>query len=335
MLCALKWVLVANYQNNFMPRKGLIDSFLRKHHIEHYGIKEIAGDASFRKYYRIFLNDKNNLILMDAPPKLEDVEPFIKVDEILRHNHFVAPKIFAADQENGFLLLEDFGDISYSKALHDLEGNELAVKEAELYQKAGNVLVNLHKIDLPHNIAAYDETLLMREVMLFVDWYLPYIAKKPISETEIAAFKKAWSDLFEQLSKDKVLVLRDYHADNLFVVGDKVGLLDFQDAVLGSRAYDLVSLLEDARRDVSQATVRATLTYYLQNSNCKEEQFLTDYQILSLQRNIKIIGIFSRLAIRDKKENYLNLLPKMFGYVTIRLRDSIFDDIRDLLTNLI
>lgn len=318
-----------------MSRKEQINDFLKNHKIDHYGIKEIAGDASFRKYYRVFLNDKHNMVLMDAPPKLEDTAPFIKVDEILRHNHFLAPKIFAADEENGFLLLEDFGDLSYSKALNNLQGKDLEVKELELYQKATDVLIDLHKVNNIHNLPFYDETLLMREVMLFIDWYLPYIAQSPATEAQILEFKNQWSELFKQLSNDKILVLRDYHADNLFLVNDKVGLLDFQDAVLGSRAYDLVSLLEDARRNVSGLTVKNMIEYYAKNSKCSESHFITDYQILSLQRNIKIIGIFSRLAIRDKKENYLKLLPKMFSYVTMRLNDNIFDNIRDLLTNLI
>ncbi len=111
---------------------------------------------------------------------------------------------------------------------------------------------------------------------------------------------------------------------------NRVGLLDFQDAVIGSAAYDLVSLLEDARRDVSIKTVNHIIKYYIQNSKCNEDDLLNDYKILSLQRNIKIIGIFARLAIRDNKKNYLNFLPKIINYVIIRLKDEIFSDLRDI-----
>jgi len=316
-----------------MTRENLVKNFLTNNKLTNYQIKKIAGDASFRSYYRIFQNNEKDLILMDAPPLHEDVRPFIKIDEILRKNNFLAPKILASDAENGFLLLEDFGDLSYSKALRNLSNQDLAIKELELYKKACDVLINLHQIQTPQDIPLYDDKLLMNEVMLFIDWYLPHILKKPATNDQIKQFQKLFSDLFKKLSQDQKLVLRDYHADNLFVVNNEVGLLDFQDAVLGSSAYDLVSLLEDARRDVKKETVEKIIDYYLNEININKCQFLTDYAILSLQRNVKIIGIFSRLAIRDKKESYLNFLPKMFNYVTIRLQDSLFVDIRELFNN--
>lgn len=315
-----------------MNRNQLIKNFLNNSNIGEYSFKKIAGDASFRSYYRVFREEQPDLIIMDAPPEYEDVNPFIKIDEILRVNGFLAPEIHAIDYDHGFLLLEDFGDISYNKALKDLKTKELEARELGLYKKACDVLVDLHKVENLTDIPPYDKKLLMREVMLFIDWYLPHILKKPANKEEIEEFKNLWSDLFKKLSNDKKLVLRDYHADNLFVVGQKVGLIDFQDAVLGSKAYDLVSLLEDARRDVSDMTVKEVINYYLIKSQVNEEQFLNDYQILSLQRNIKIIGIFSRLAIRDGKENYLKLLPRMFKYVIIRLQGSMFIELKEFLS---
>ena len=317
-----------------MVRENLIHNFLKNINLGNYQIKKIAGDASFRKYYRVSRNNQPDLIVMDAPPEHEDIKPFIKIDKILIENKFLAPQILATDYENGFLLLEDFGDISYNKALENLKNEELFSREFDLYQKASDVLIGIHKINnLPGDIALYDEALLMREVMLFIDWYLPHIAKKPATSSQIQDFQKYWQNLFKKLSSDKKLVLRDYHADNLFVVNDQVGLLDFQDAVLGSRAYDLVSLLEDARRDVSTQTVSKIINHYLENSGADKEQFLIDYKILSLQRNIKIIGIFARLAIRDQKVQYLNFLPRMFDYVSIRLGDDLFTDLLNFFNN--
>ncbi len=316
-----------------VSRENQIKNFLTSSNISNYNIKKIAGDASFRSYYRISRNDQLNLILMDAPVEYEDIRPFVKIDNILIDNGFLAPKIFATDYENGFLLLQDFGDVSYSNALKNLGNTQLESKELELYEKACDVLVDIHKIKSLKDIPDYDETLLMSEVMLFIDWYLPHIAKKPASKEQILEFQKLFKNLFKKLSNDKKLVLRDFHADNLFLFEEKVALLDFQDAVLGSSAYDLVSLLEDARRDVGENTVNLVIERYLESSNCDKKQFLIDYQILSLQRNIKIIGIFSRLAIRDKKENYLNFLPKMFNYVSIRLRDNLFIDLKSLFNN--
>lgn len=316
-----------------MNRLNQMENFLKKQAIKDFKIEKIAGDASFRHYYRVFRNDSSNLILMEAPPKLEDIKPFIQIDQILRHHGFLAPEILAQDHENGFLLLQDFGDISYTKALQNLANQELQEKELNLYKKSCDVLVNLHKISITDDLPLYDHKLLMREVMLFIEWYLPHIAKKPATEKQIALFQKLFSQLFEKLSNDRILVLRDYHADNLFVVNEDVGLIDFQDAVLGSKAYDMVSLLEDARREVSGDTVEKIIDYYLEKSDCDKEQFLTDYKILSLQRNVKIIGIFSRLAIRDNKPQYLKLLPKMINYVTLRLEDDLFSEIKDLFNN--
>jgi aminoglycoside/choline kinase family phosphotransferase len=315
-------------------REHLIVKFLEEDcQIDNYEIKKIAGDASFRSYYRVSKNGEDDLILMDAPPQHEDIKPFIKIDQILVNNGFLAPKIFIADYKNGLILLEDLGDLSYTIALNNLKEDKLKIKELDLYQKATDVLVDLHSIETPKDISPYDEELLMKEVMLFIDWYLPNIVKKSASEDQIQEFRKLFSELFKKLSKDSKLVLRDYHADNLFVVDDKVGLIDFQDAVLGSPAYDLVSLLEDARRDVGEDTVELMIERYLENSKCDKEQFLTDYKILSLQRNVKIIGIFARLAIRDKKESYLNFLPKMFKYVILRFQDDFFSEFKVLFNN--
>jgi aminoglycoside/choline kinase family phosphotransferase len=180
------------------------------------------------------------------------------------------------------------------------------------------------------------------------------LQKKAMSFSEKARFKFLWFQLFDQLSyclttrfpdernEKPVMVLRDYHADNLMILPNKnghqqVGLLDFQDAVAGSRAYDLVSLLEDARRDVSEKTRRKIFDYYLEKSACDKEVFVNDYAILSLQRNIKIVGIFSRLSTRDGKHQYLDLLPRVLDFIKARLESSskIFADISPLIKKFI
>lgn len=313
-------------------REILIKSFLEKNNVSDYTINKIAGDASFRSYYRIFRDKKDSLILMDAPPEYENVEPFVKIDLILRENNFLAPEIFAKDIKNGFLLLQDFGDLSLNKAL---ENQELSNKELDLYKKSTDILLNLHQVEGKHNLENYDSDLLLKEVELFIDWYLPFIIKKPANKVEKEILKQNFKKLFSKLSGEKALVLRDYHADNLFIYQNKIALLDFQDAVLGSKAYDLVSLLEDARRVVKQDTVKSIIDYYLIKSNVDKDIFLQDYKILSLQRNIKIIGIFSRLAIRDKKENYLNMIPKILNYVSNRLEDKLFDEIKEVFNKLL
>lgn len=316
----------------------LINNFLNNNQISDFQLSKIAGDASFRHYYRAILPDGKSLIIMSAPPEFEDIKPFHKIGQLLVQNNFSAPQIFAVDYENGLMLLEDFGDNSYSKTLAAASKSSLAKKEQELYKMAVDLLLNLQKINPPSDLPIYDEKLLIRELMLFIDWYLPYIAKKPATEIQIEEFKNLWLELFLPLAKStNKIVLRDYHADNLMLLSGRdhyknVGLLDFQDAVLGSPAYDLVSLLEDARRDVNKKLQEKMLSYYLDNFDCDKKSFLYDYGLLSLQRNIKIVGIFSRLAIRDQKPQYLQLLPRVFNYMENRLKDDSFIKMKTFLS---
>lgn len=312
----------------------LAKNFLNQNSITDYEIKKVAGDCSFRSYYRIFLKDKN-LILMFAPPSHEDVIPFIKIDEFLIENGFSAPKIFAKDEKNGFLLLEDFGDNSYSKALIKNNSKDF---EFELYQDACNCLIEIQKKQIPEDILSYNNLVLMKEVMIFIDWYLP-LKKKMICLQDKACFKMLFLELFDLLDKEnQTTVLRDYHADNLMVLEDKngykkVGLLDFQDALIGSKAYDLVSLLEDARRDVDEENRKKLFDFFVENSGVNKEKFIRDYEILSLQRNIKILGIFARMSLRGGRHNYLELIPRVTKFIENRIfsNNPIFSEIGEFL----
>ena len=319
--------------------------FLLKAGIQNYEIKKVAGDASFRSYYRIFYNEKNiakTYILMFAPPQYEDIIPFIKIDKWLFENNFSAPEIFLIDESLGFILLEDFGDATYGRVLANVENEKKKILELDLYKKACDSLVELHKIKNMQELPAYNNAVLFREVMLLIDWYLP-LQNKNITLEQKAFFKSLWFKLFDMLSKEnQVVVLRDFHADNLMTLPNRksfhqVGLLDFQDALIGSKAYDLVSLLEDARRDLNEENRQVLFNYYLEKSGCDKLQFITDYEILSLQRNIKIVGIFSRLAMRDGKKQYLDLLPRVLNFVHSRLdsQNPIFLDIANLLKKFI
>ncbi len=307
-----------NLAQNFLKQQGYLDCKIIK----------IAGDASFRSYYRVIYGVKK-FILMFAPPAFEDTKPFIEIDKFLVENNFSAPKIFAIDEKNGFLLLEDLGDDTYGRVLANKDDQEF-----DLYQRSCDVLLELHKIENLPEIKLYNNAVLCREVMLFIDWYL-VLEKKSIDLKQKAQFKLLWFKLFDLLDKsNQVLVLRDYHADNLMVLKDrknhhKVGLLDFQDALIGSKAYDLVSLLEDARRDVKLEVKEKIFAYYLEKSKVDKDQFLIDYKILSLQRNVKILGIFARLALRDNKKHYLNLMPRVLDLVKQRVfsNDPIFLEI--------
>jgi hypothetical protein len=312
-------------------RKNLITKFLNQNNINNYEVEEIAGDASSRSYFRIKKKDASFITMDDYA--LENIKSFYKIDKFLIENNFLAPKIFAKDFENGFLLLEDFGDHNLRKILEKSDENNAS----NLYKQAINLLIDLRRVKPLKDLPTYNQNLLLKEAMLFIDWYLPFILKKPASIEQIKQFQNILTNLFSKLSTPNTLTLRDYHADNLMIIKDKsddlqLGLLDFQDAVIGNAAYDLVSLLEDARIDVPKNLQKNLLEYYLQKSNSNSEEFLIDYQILSIQRNLKIIGIFSRLAIRDEKTQYLNFLPRVFGYVNSGLQHNSLSELRKLLS---
>ena len=286
-------------------------------------LTKIAGDASFRSYYRIN-SDKKSFILMFAPPKFEKTSPFIEVANILIDNQINAPKIIAKNQAEGLLIIEDFGDFTLAKFIQNnisiLENKKLALnEELRLYKMACDSLLKISQINQFGNIARYNNGELFREMMLFVDWYLPHV-KIQLSDADKGLFKKLCFDLFDNLSNNnQVLVLRDYHSENIMVISqNKLGLLDFQDALIGSPAYDFLSLLEDARRDIKFDIAKSLFQYYQENSNFDKRQFAIDYAIFSLQRNLKILGIFCRLANRDGKMQYLELLPRVFEFIKSR-----------------
>ncbi len=286
--------------------------------------RNLAGDASFRRYERLFLGDKT-AVLMDAPPPQEDVRPFVKIARHLKTNNLSAPEIFAEDVENGFLLLEDLGDSRYTTVLSG-KSPLPSPSEKELYKLAIDTLVEIQKLPLPQDIPSYGDELLMREVLLLTEWYIPRVFGDKYGDDDLQKLQDEyvaiWERLFQLLENDRqVLVLRDYHADNLMWLPEregveKVGLLDFQDAVTGSPAYDLLSLLEDARRDVAPELAEEMVDYYLSLApETDKDNFLLLYNLLAAQRNCKIVGIFARLSVRDGKDTYLQFLPRVWGHI--------------------
>ncbi len=297
-------------------RETLIEAFLERHDWASGRRDDLAGDASFRRYYRLTRNG-DRAVLMDAPPDKEDVRPFVRVAEMLRRRGFAAPEILAADAASGLLLIEDLGDRSFTRVLAD--GGD----EARLYAAAVDVLVDLHAHEPEADaLPPYDDARLNAEADLLVDWFLPAAFGAAPSESVRAAYSAAWNAVLPVArALPEVLVLRDFHADNLMWLEERpgvrrVGLLDFQDAVVGPLAYDLVSLLEDARRDVAETTVSASIARYLAGRpEVDREAFATAYAVLGAQRNCKIIGIFTRLWRRDGKPGYLDYLGRVWGHL--------------------
>lgn len=272
----------------------------------------LAGDASFRRYFRL-VDGGRRAVLMDAPPPHEDVRPFAAVAAHLLALGLSAPRILAKDAHSGFLLIEDFGDETYTRAL------VAGADEKSLYLLAIDVLVALHrhpaqtKIDVP----AYDGAVLDREVSLLVDWFLPAWRGSPVPAGDVRDYLAAWRAVYPLAHVGgPALVLRDFHVDNLLRLPGRTGiaacgLIDFQDALVGSRAYDIASLVEDVRRDVDPAVAKACIAHYLDAfPDLPRAEFETAVAVLAAQRNAKIAGIFVRLARRDGKPQYLKHLAR-------------------------
>ena len=281
-------------------------AFLAAHGWAGAAIAPLAGDASFRRYFRI-TDGPRRAVLMDAPPPHEDPRPFLSVGQWLSERRFRSPAILAADIERGLILIEDFGDDRMREAA------DLSVDaQMPLYIAAVDVLVALRSHPAGP-LAPYDRAVLAREAALFVEWYCPAVG----IEAERDAYLAAWDRVFDHaLTPEPVTVLRDYHAENLMIVGAEraMGLLDFQDALAGHPAYDLVSLLQDARREVDAGIEQAMIVHYRMATGAGED-FMAAYHVLGAQRNAKILGIFSRLWRRDDKPRYAALCPRVWAYL--------------------
>ena len=286
-------------------------AFLERHGWGGAEIRPLAGDASFRRYFRVHL-DGDTAVLMDAPPEHEDIEPFLTIAGHLLDRGFAPPRPLGMDRERGLLLLEDFGDRRVAPLLA-----EEAENERQIYEKAVDILARLAAEPAPPGLPPYGDEAMAREVLLFTDWYGAALGLELDVDSYLAAWREAWADLLEVVERDPVLVLRDYHADNLMVLPDgSLGLLDFQDALAGHPAYDLVSLLQDARRDVSPVLEAAMLDHYVEVANVADrERFRAHYEVLGAQRNVKILGIFTRLWKRDGKPSYPTMHPRIWSYV--------------------
>ncbi|WP_228726959.1 aminoglycoside phosphotransferase family protein [Novosphingobium aureum] len=287
-----------------------LDSFLAAAGWSDARIEPLPGDASFRRYFRIRKGEEGekSAMLMHAPPPNEDPAPFLRAAKWLDENAMRAPRILAENADRGLVLLEDFGEARMRDYLDQWPDDEQAV-----YRGAVDALVQLHELP-PGPFLDYSLTEYQREVRLFIDWYCTARSLY----VDVPGFTQAWEKVMADLlprQRPGVTVLRDYHAENIMLLGDleKQGLLDFQDALVGHPAYDLVSLLQDARRDVAPELEADMVEHYLRASGADPQQFIADYARLGAQRNVKIVGIFVRLWRRDGKARYLDLIPRVWA----------------------
>jgi N-acetylmuramate 1-kinase len=289
-----------------------------------FAVVPLTGDASFRRYYRL-AGCGRSTVLMDAPPPQEEVGPYVTVAGLLRRLGLSAPEVLAEDHEEGFLLLEDFGDDTYTRLL------DRGCDEPGLYALAVDTLIALQRAvgpDGPPELPPYDLPRLLAEAALLVDWYRPAVFGTPLEVELREEYLALWRAILPTaVVSPPTLVLRDYHVDNLMLLANRpgvrrCGLLDFQDAVSGPSSYDLVSLLEDARRDVPAALQEEmTERYCAAFPGLDRPAFLRSAAILAAQRNCKILGIFTRLWKRDGKPQYLAHIPRIW-----RLLEQEFQD---------
>ncbi|HEX2591415.1 MAG TPA: phosphotransferase [Rhizomicrobium sp.] len=328
-------------------------------------VAPIPGDASTRSYARLDLNGRK-AILMDQPQHAEtpvatanatpeerralgynaiarlagaDVERFAATAEYLRGHGYSAPEIFHVDGKAGFAVIEDLGNDLY----HDVMA--AGSDELPLYKVAVEALANLHLQAAPKMLPrdkalhAYDETALLAEVELFPEWFFPVGLGRKATPEDIEEHKQLWrAALLPVMDKPAVFVHRDYHSQNLLWLPDRkgvarVGMIDFQDGLAGSAAYDLMSLLEDARRDVSPEILEAGTRHYIDTARAiglpvDEEAFRAEMALLSGQRKAKVLGIFARLYKRDGKPRYLTLLPRVWGYMNRGLEHPALRDLK-------
>jgi N-acetylmuramate 1-kinase len=303
------------------PRLSLLLAWLSPL-VNRYGLKPetlapASNDASFRRYFRV-MTERASFIVMDAPPPLEDVRPFVDIAKLFATSGASLPMVHEADLVQGFLLLDDFGGTTYLDVLND----ETA---PALYVEAFDALVKIQTISQDLVLPPYDETLLKRELELYPEWYLTRHKQYQITARDREVLDGAFRQLIENnISQPKVFVHRDYHSRNLMLLpgAGNPGVLDFQDAVYGPITYDLVSLLRDAYIVWPEAQVIDYCVRYWEKARAAGlpvasdfSAFYRDFEWMGLQRHLKVLGIFARLCHRDGKERYLNDIPVVLNYV--------------------
>jgi N-acetylmuramate 1-kinase len=290
----------------------------------------LAGDASFRKYFRLARAD-GTAVVMDAPPPQEDVRPFVRIGRHLLSLGLSAPQLLAEDRDSGFLLLEDLGDNTFARVL------EAGGDEGELYRRATDVLAVLHRARdhaLLPGLGSYTGEALIDAAMLLPEWYLPAATGRETPVEERERYRLAWRQSLAHLpSTEHTLLLRDYHKDNLVWLPERpgvraCGLLDFQDAQQGHPAYDLASLIEDARRDVAPAVYRQCLERYVGATGLDARDFHTGIALMAAQRHARVIGLFIRLHRRDGKPDYLPHLPRVWRLFERALKHDALEPLR-------
>jgi hypothetical protein len=301
-------------------------------------LRKLKGDASFRKFYRKENKNFSSIIVFAKKEKLKNLIIYDAINKLLRKNKILAPNLYKENYREGYIEIQDFGNETIFKILNNKKNNKTyylkkIIKILNQIQLIKDTKIkNFKKAN--YVIPKYDSNILIKEANLFCDWY----AKKKLSKKNIKIFARKFKKIVKTLTlnlqlKNNVFVHRDFHVSNLMLVGNKIGLIDSQDALIGNKAYDLSSLIDDVRFKTTNSFKKKIFNYYLNKQrNLNKRKFKNDFEILSVLRNLKIIGIFTRLAHRDNKKNYLKLIPYAWKLIDLRIHENeLFIDLKNLL----
>ena len=299
---------------------------------------QIKGDASFRKFFRKKNNKYSSILVYAKKEKFKNLLVYDAINKILNKNKILAPSLYSENYNKNYIEIQDFGNETILKKLNKSNANQMIYFKKIIVLLNKMQLIKSRKIKNFKNknyiIPKYDKKILIEEANLFCEWY----AKKHLSKKGINKFSKEFKKIINKLSsklklKKSFFVHRDFHVSNLMLVNNQIGLIDSQDALIGNRAYDLASLIDDVRYKTSKSFKKKIFDFYVKKQKkLNIKNFKNDFEILSILRNLKIIGIFTRLAIRDGKKNYLRLIPYTWKLIDLRINENaIFHDLKDLL----
>ena len=300
-------------------------------------LKQIKGDASFRKFFRKKNKNNYSIIVYSKKEKFKNLITYDAINKILNKNRVLAPKMYYQNYRKNYIEIQDFGNETIFKIL-------IKTKKKLFYFK--KIVEILNKIQLikdrkiknfkkkTYKVPSYNKEIIIKEANLFCEWYV----KLKLSKKDRFKFTKKYKIIIKKLVsqlklKNNVFVHRDFHISNLMLVNNQIGVIDTQDALIGNKAYDLASLIDDVRFKTSNVLKNKIYNYYIsKQKDLKKHKFKNDFEILSVLRNLKIIGIFTRLAVKDKKKKYLKMIPYAWKLINLRIsNDKLFQDLRDLL----
>ena len=301
-------------------------------------LTKIKGDASFRSFFRKKNVKQNSIIVVAKKEKLKNLLVYDAINKILLKNKILAPHLYNENYSKNFIEIEDFGNKTVFNELNKKRKNKFIYfkKIIELLikiQSIKNRQINTFK-NKKYLIPKYEKKILIQEANLFCDWYVKNNFSKNESKKFLKEFKKVMKNLSSRLIlKENVFVHRDFHVSNLMLVKKSIGVIDSQDALVGNRAYDLASLIDDVRFKTSKSFKKKIFNYYLKKQKkINTNKLKNDFEILSIMRNLKVIGIFTRLAIRDGKKKYLRLIPYTWKLISMRIDENeAFKDLKNLL----